>query len=104
MLTAYINYPQIHINVYRNRTCSSLQIHDKPEQRVVTINKASLDSELARFKAKEYRFASTAEFNDMWVDVDLDDESTELGVVEKIRELLAQHYRPFAEISVNPDC
>lgn len=104
MLTTYINYPNSHITIHRDRDCNCIQSHNKEDQRFVTIDKASLDSELDKFKTKEYRFASTSEFNDMWFDVDLGDEKHEVAVVEKIRELLAVYYKPFADISVEIHC
>jgi hypothetical protein len=104
MLTIYINYPNSYITVHRNRCCNCIQSHQKANQRVVTIDKANLDSELDKFKTKKYRFASTSQNNDMWVHVDLGDEIHERAAVEGIRELLAQHYTPFADISVDTHC
>ncbi len=104
MLTVYVNYPNSYITIHRDCHCSCIRSHQKASQRVVIIDKANLDSELDKFKTKEHRFASTSRDNDMWVHVDLGDEIHERSAVERIRDLLAQRYTPFADISVDTHC
>ena len=104
MLTIYINYPNSHITVHRDRGCNCIQSHQKANQRVVTIDKVNLDSELDKFKTKKHRFASTSRSNDMWLNIDLGDEIRERTAVDRIMEILALHYTPFAGISVDTHC
>jgi hypothetical protein len=104
MLRAYINYPNAQVTVHRESTCASVRQQKKEGQRTVRLNVRTLSSELGKFSDKAYRFASEADLNDMWLEVDLNDEKFERAVVDYVRSLLAQNYTPFTGVKVSGHC
>lgn|SRR5690606_34614954 len=104
MLRAYINYPNAQVTVHTDSSCLSVRQQKKEGQRTVRLSVRSLSSELGKFSDKAYRFASEADFNDMWLEVDFNDQNFEHAVVDYVRWLLAQHYRPFAGAKVTEHC
>jgi hypothetical protein len=104
MLKVYINYPNPHITVHSDGECPRIQQQHKQRQRIVRLDVATLSAELKRFMAKNYRFGSAPDTNDMWLDVDLGDPVFERAVVEFVQKLLAQHYDPFGRIKVDQHC
>lgn len=104
MLSAYINYPNSQITVHAKSGCAAVHQQHKKDQRIVRLDLGSLSRELNRLAMKEYRFASQAETNDMWLEVNFGDQTFEKAVVEYVRTLLAQHYTPFARIKVDEHC
>lgn len=68
----YINYPQPHFNIHRDPACQQIQIHDKPDQRTVTVRTNSLVAVLNDFITRRYRFAPQRALNDIWLDISLD--------------------------------
>jgi hypothetical protein len=103
-MKVYVNYPNPHITIHADRNCGSLHQQHKENQRVVSIDRSTLSSELIRFAEKGYRFGAQAENNDMWLDVSFQDDAFERAVVEYIRKLLAQYYSPFAKAKVDQHC
>lgn len=104
MLRAYINYPNAQVTVHTDSSCASVRQQKKEGQRTVRLSVRSLSSELGKFSDKAYRFASEADFNDMWLEVDFNDQNFERAVVDYVRLLLAQHYKPFAGVKVTGHC
>lgn len=104
MIRAYINYPVPHVTTHSDAVCSFIQSQHKANQRLIKININTLTKELRKFVEKEYRFAATPEFNDMWLDIDFNDEKFEIAVIEFIAKLLGKRYKPFASIEPNKHC
>jgi hypothetical protein len=104
MILVYINYPNPHITIHKDIGCGNIRPHDKEGQRKITINENSISKELLRFSEKDYRFSSNAELNDMWLLVDLEDDSAEAQAVEDVRKHLAGHYTPFGRVKVDVHC
>ncbi len=104
MIKAYFNYPNTHITVHGDLHCGEIQKMAKTGQRLVLIEPRSVSFELQRFLSKEYRFASVAGLNDIWLAVDFQDQDFELAVIEHVRRLIANHYSPFAGVRINPHC
>lgn len=104
MLKAYINYPNPHVTIHDDAGCAAIRQQHKEGQRLVRLDISSLSTELKRFKANDYRFGSTAETNDMWLEVDFADPAFERAVVEYVRKLLAEHYTPFGQVGVEQHC
>ncbi len=104
MLRAYINYPNAQVTVHRDGNCPSVRQQGKEGQRSVRLNASTLSMELGKFSGRTYRFASEAEHNDMWIEVDFGDENFELAVVDHVRWLLALHYKPFVNLRVSEHC
>ena len=104
MVKAYINYPNPHIMLHWDLTCSSIEQQHKEGQRTIHLDINSLSSELRLFSDKYYHFGADALINDMWLEVDFGDTSFEHAVVEYIRKLLAEHYSPFGRVVIEEHC
>ena len=104
MLSAYINYPNAQVTVHRDSSCATVRQRNKQGQRTVRLNIRSLSSELGHFSDKTYRFASEADLNDMWLELDFRDAHFERALLDYVRLLLAQHYKPFATARVGEHC
>jgi len=94
MLKAYINYPNPHFTVHGSASCGEIRKMQRPEQRVVDIDRTSISDLLERFAGKHYRFAAEAGLNDMWLELSFDDPEFERAVVRHVRHLLGSHYEP----------
>ena len=104
MLTVYVNYPNPHLTIHHDPNCNSIQAMQKQGQRKRKIDGESISSELQAFRKGEYRFASKQAINDMWIEVDFQDEEFETAVVAYVHRLLAQRYRPFSNALVKVHC
>jgi hypothetical protein len=104
MLKAYINYPNPHITIHGNASCSAIQQQHKKDQRVVRLDIGSLSKELNRLAMKEYQFGAQAETNDMWLELNLGDNKFERAIMDYVRILLSQHYKPFSRAKVDEHC
>lgn len=104
MLRAYINYPNPHVTIHENTHCASVQQQRKRGQRVVRLDIGSLSRELNHFVAKDYQFGAQSETNDMWLELNFGNNTFEKALVEYVRTLLAQHYKPFARAKVDGHC
>ena len=103
MIDVYLNYPNSCVSVHGQPTCPAIGQMRKAGQRRVRVDPGTRETELRKFTAT-YRFASKAEFNDMWVSVDLDTRQEEASVVAEIKKLLGRRYRPFREAAVERHC
>jgi hypothetical protein len=56
------------------------------------VRPASITDELGRFKSGDHRFASQAELNDMWLDIDFSDTDFEVAVARHVHRLLSGRY------------
>ena len=105
MITVYFNYPMKKIKVHCNPSCSSIQKNQKKSQRRISISLQNLSVELQKFGQGKYSFASKAENNDMWVEVNCQDEQFERAILSYIHRLLGKRYKPFADIKLTEhDC
>lgn len=104
MVNAYINYPNPHITVHGDATCSAIGKMRKGGQRRVRIDAASISQELKQFATKAYVFGADASKNDMWLEIDFGDASFERAVVEHVRRLLGVHYKPLGAASIENHC
>ena len=100
MIMAYINYPNAHFTLHGNPSCGVVRMMRKAGQRIVTIDRPAISSELNCFARKHYRFAAQAKINDMWLKVDFGDAKFEKAVVRHIRRLLGDHYGPLAKAPI----
>jgi hypothetical protein len=103
MLMAYLNYPNRRVTVH-NIECPDVQQQRKREQRVVPLTVSTISTELRRFEAREYAFASTAVSNDMWLQVDFADIVFEQAVVKHVQRILARRYTRFVGIPMVKHC
>ena len=59
---------------------------------------------VTKFQDKQYEFASKAGWNDLWLEIDLQDEEFEDAVAHYVQRLLGAHYKPFADAPVTVHC
>jgi hypothetical protein len=104
MIRVYINYPTSRVVVHADQGCVYFRRPEEPGHRFVKINPSTIVEELQRFCGKAYSFASVAEKNALWLEVDFGTRDFEALVVEHVRRLLAEHYTPFASAEVQFHC
>lgn len=104
MLSVYVNYPNSRVSAHHDSLCSQIRAQRKRNQRTCKINPLAVAAELDRFRDKEYPFQSKAEWNDMWIEIDLQDREREEAVAREILRLLGTHYKRFAGISMTVHC
>jgi len=104
MLKAYLNYPNPKVSTHRDPTCGAIGKMQKGGQRRVRINPTTLSSEIQGFARKEYRFASDATANDMWIELDFGDAEFERAVLAYIHRLVSRHCTRFGEVSIEHHC
>jgi hypothetical protein len=100
----YINYPNPHIRIHKNRRCTNIQKMDKVDQRRIRINVDNVAQELQKFDDKEYRFGANKELNDMWIEIDLRNDPLETALVQKLQDIIGHHYRPLRDCGIDTHC
>jgi hypothetical protein len=104
MLWSYFNYPNPHVTLHFQSTCSFVRPQRKATQRVVRIDQETLSTELQRIKSREYKFAAKAEMNDIWLAIDLGDKDLELAIVKHVHRQFAKSYKPFISAPILEHC
>ena len=103
MIKAYINYPNPHVTAHLDPNCGNIQSQRKNNQRYCIINSNTISGELKNFRNKKYLFG-TFPYNDMWLELDFNDQVFELAILEYICRLLGEHYSPFDGIKPKTHC
>lgn len=62
----------------------------------MAVHVGSLSEELARFQRDEHRFGSSADANDMWLEIQSADSDFDLAILKFIHGILAKRYKPFS--------
>ena len=104
MLNAYLNYPNSRVTIHRDPACGMIQPTAKANQRRIRIEPSTVVAELKRFREREFRFQSTSELNDMWLEIDFGDLEFETLVADYIRRVLGQRYKRFADAETTVHC
>jgi hypothetical protein len=104
MINAYFNYPNSQVTVHNTASCAFVRSHKKVGQRMVIIDSGNLSEQLQRLKMREYKFASTAELNDLWLKVDLQDYDLEFAIVKHFHRQLGKYYKPLSAASIESHC
>jgi hypothetical protein len=104
MIKAYINYPNPHITVHSDSACGNIKSQNKPDQRYCRINSRTISDELKKFQKHEYRFGATPSNNDIWLEIDFENQAFEMAIVEYVCHLLGKHYSPFARVKPERHC
>jgi hypothetical protein len=76
----------------------------KVGQRIVTINPATLDAELSRFRSGYYRFKAEAAYNDMWLRINLGTDERDRSALSEIRSALSAAYPRFRNVEGPDHC
>jgi hypothetical protein len=90
----YVNYPNPHFSLRVGVSVADRAHQDKRGQRVVAISPTTFSAEIARFVDMEVAFASKAELNDLWLELDFGDVEFEQRLGEYIQRLLGKRYEP----------
>lgn len=104
VLQVYINYPNPLISVHEDAACTNIGKMSKQGQRHVNLTVTTLSTELLKFQQKGYRFAGDSTFNDMWLQIDLEDSKFEHAVLRYVQELIGKHYQPLRHIEPQLHC
>ncbi len=104
MIKAYVNYPNPHITIHCNSLCSSIQSQQKPDQRYVKINLETISSELNNFANRYFKFAADSSHNDLWLEIDFEDQKFETEILGYVCRLLGKQYSPFGNIVPQTHC
>ncbi len=91
-MKAYINYPDPHITLHFDDNCSEIQKRRKPDQRVVAITDSTVREVLMDFINDKYRFGSDSEINDLWLDINVDNQKYGEALVIVIHAVIRQKY------------
>ena len=105
MINVYINHPNPHITIHQSSECGLIHAHKSAaEARTINIDISNLSQELTKFIDGEHKFNSSAEFNDMWLEINLDDLAFEIAVVLFIVAHLGKIYKQFKGMSPSIHC
>jgi len=99
MISVYINYPNPHFAAAVGIPARERSRHGEPN-RLVVITGDSMEFQLDRFRRQEFDFRAEAEFNDMWLEIDLGELADEIRVLRKIQRLLGERYAPLAAAEI----
>lgn len=103
-MDVYINYPNPHFTIHNNPQCSEIQKHNKPKQRIITVNNQNLGQALTQFINNQHTFSSKALGNDMWLEVNLSSTQQNIGFVFVIQAILGMIYQPLSNAPVTFHC
>lgn len=104
MILAYFNYPNSVVRIHGDTSCATIRQQHKEAQRRYRVDRGSISGVLRSFAGGEVRFASTAELNDAWLEVDFSDPVFEAAVVAHIHILLGRRYSPIAKAKIDRHC
>jgi hypothetical protein len=104
MIKAYINTTDARVTVHNNPNCNSAQIKINQDQRTVLLNTDTISRELRRFRNNDYRFASEAGMNDMWLILDFQDADLENALASYLKRLVGQRQKTAADWDLQVHC
>jgi len=85
MRMVYLYYPLGRICIHRNDACSAIGKMNKENQRKIRIDPATISNELKKMLNNEYKFGSTPSSNDMWLEIDFNNNVFEEAVLKYIQ-------------------
>ena len=80
-MQVYMNYPRSHFTIHRDALCNEIQKQKKKGQRQIVVRRTNLKTVLSDFINEKYVFKAEKEFNDLWLDINLDSLEQEVGFV-----------------------
>jgi hypothetical protein len=104
MLQVYVYHPRSRLTIHRNGNCSEVRKMHKVGQRIITINPATLDAELSRFRSGYYYFEAEAAHNDMWLSINLGSDERDRSALTEIRSGLSATYPRFRHATLTEHC
>jgi hypothetical protein len=103
-MQVYINYPNPHITIHKNASCRQIKKQQKDEQRHIKVRITNLDDVLTKFINEDYEFKSEKLYNDLWLDISLDNYELEIGVLRTIQAIIGQRYKPLSNAPITIHC
>lgn len=94
MIKVYFNYPTSRVTVHGDPSCPHIRKQSKPSPRIIVLDPTTFSAEIIQFINKQHKFASAPTSNDMWLDINFDDQQFEVAVAQYVLELL-KHYKRF---------
>lgn len=104
MLEVHVYCPLLRISIHKDGNCTSIRKMAKVGQRILTINNATLDAELARFRSGYYRFKGEPTYNDMWLRINLGADERDRSALSEIRSALSTAYPRFQDATITEHC
>jgi len=97
-MIVYFNYPRSRISIHRSNDCPHIQKQSKTDQRYIHI---TIDSCVETLRILETTpFTSTADSNDIWVDISFPTSKQEMSIVYIVQALFGKKYSPFREATI----
>jgi len=103
-MQVYLNYPNPHITIHKDASCGQIHMHEKEDQRRISINMVTLRFVLTDFLNDKYIFKAEKQFNDLWLNINLDTPEQEMGLVHVIQAIIGQCYSPISDAPVKEHC
>lgn len=102
-MIVYLNYPRAKISIHRSEDCPHIQKQGKIDQRYF---KLDLDNCVETLQVIERTpFTSTAESNDLWLEISFGNPDQEFSIVIIVQAILGKRYSPFREAVIEKhDC
>jgi len=104
MINVYVYYPNPHLTIYTKRTCNDIGKMKKPGQRTEKVTTASFSTVVPMLVSNKFQFGATAPKNDLWLEVDFDDEEFEKAFARYVLQQFAKRYRPFNGAHAKTHC
>lgn len=102
MIYTYINSPAARGAYHRVATCAEIRKHGKEHQRRLQFDAATFA--VALNALDDMPFRAEAGFNDVWLEIDFNDQAFELAVAEFVVRRLAGRYSRIARIKLTQHC
>jgi hypothetical protein len=103
-MKVYINYPNPHFMIHEDPDCNLIQMHRRPEQRVLNANLNNIGDFLLQFINNQIPFRAQSGFNDVWLEINLNNCERERAIVIVVQMLIGRTYRPLAAAPIEQHC
>lgn len=99
MYYLYVNYPNNFVRRHSNSSCPTIKMHQKEGQRSIAIDNNNIEQKLNELK-NGISFASTAELNDLWIEVGISDSLQAVRIVGSIKNALGENNDRFKSLEL----
>ena len=103
-MKAYVNYPNPHMTLHGNLNCLEIGKMQKPQQRVMTINRASFAQAINQLSSINFQLGAQAQVNDVWLSIEFGDSEFEEAVARYACRLLRERYSPLKVAPIKKHC
>lgn len=88
MIHAYVKYPQPHLTIHHESSCSMIRMHNRSGKRYRRVDSDNLGQFLTELVRREIPFAAQPGLNDIWLEIALDTTEQELALVHIFQPLI----------------